>query len=543
MTECVCHLPPSPPIAPDLLPPRTPLPATAQPAGPPKPPPPVGFRVGTLVRAIGHVQDGWLGSGSDRTLAVNQVEALPDANAEVEHRCLVDKLHKEVYGRPFDVDDMLGRIEARREGERRAAQAEEAWEGSSQATASSVAGSPSKINVPSLPRLEDPRRLPPSMLTTTNFLVYLKQHLNKYHVSRVPGRTPHDAPHELPCAFTIANLAGAKKLARFATRLAQKRAAEKRQGRVRSVRGLPALPARGGEAWIKAPEREGVLERRDAGSRGGTSGFLPPPSVDPSRDEGERKRQRSERGREEKALSGAELDKAVRRVFVEGLQEMRRKGVIVTADPEEDERLGGEGLEGEGKGEELGSFELSERTIEGISWSSNWGASASTIETPAVEDFWLARLQAGDTQATPKASRSVRLELPTPRTSTVPTRSATPANPIPNASLGNLSTASWATSAAHALDRDAFLLVTTSFLARRLGEVLDAPSGAGRGEARLTDHEVRIRLARDERWRGVAECSELVEKARRELEQGRTGGGGGRGPQAERERAVWGGGW
>lgn len=383
------------------------------------------------------------------------------------------------------------------------------------------------------------------MVTLPNFTVYLKHHLTKHHTSAVPHPSdPRAAPSSLPRPFTIGDLLAAKRLARFAGRLAQRRAGEKRQARVRSARGLPPAKAGGGEAWV-GEMGEGGLEGRRSGGAGGTSGFLPPPSSAGGSPAGT-KRGRGEEGRraEEKVLGGGELEKAVRRVFVEGLQEMRKKGVIVVAEPEEDGRLGMVGVEDDGEG--VGSFEVSERSIEGSSWGSSaaWDSSAASTKAPVAEDFWLAKLRGGDdNQATPKATRSTRLDLPTPRPSLhLPPSATRPTTPT----SANLSTASWTTSALHALDPDAFLLVTPSFLARRLAEIL-APAGG----ARLTEHEVRVRLARDERWRAVAECSEVVGRARREAEEGWEGrlggssGGGasaGRGPQAEREAAVFGGG-
>lgn len=118
---------------------------------------PVHFDVGTLVRIVGRIQDGWMGAHADRVVEIDKigmlppfchkilsdrgialdVEALRDANLEPRHHVVVARLHKELYSQPFDLDARLKTIEA---DER---EAEKQWAGS-QAT-SSEAGTPRKV--------------------------------------------------------------------------------------------------------------------------------------------------------------------------------------------------------------------------------------------------------------------------------------------------------------------------------------------------------------------------------------------------------------
>ncbi|GAA5834756.1 hypothetical protein JCM11251_003655 [Rhodosporidiobolus azoricus] len=434
--------------------------------------------VGRLVRVVGRVEEpGWVKEGAKegegRRIRAVRMDVIPPhlaLSTESTHHKVVHALHRELYSAPsFDLKGALQRIEQREERQRR--EKSIMSDASSGANSSYAQGSTADSSVggssPGRRRLRPPRpsKLAPEDLTLSNFIIYIRFHLQDKFVKSTsnssasdrtsfadvlasPSPTPSPssfnapfdpfAPTDSPPTFASASTevsipfslstlqTSSSHLQLFARRLAQRLARaklDKEQGdRARKKRlgaagvvlgGRPRLRNAIGvaEAYV-APGRTGVGKAKRGMVEKGSGAFLLPSSAQASHStstcddeqiEARRARRRAEKALmrgEDGPLHGAELEKAVGKVWRDALRTMRGNGVVVeyVAPPQEEEVVeeveveggwGGAGLPDEPSWAKRVKREVKEESV------CPWGDPFAEID-----------LEGGETPTTPKATRA-----------------------------------------------------------------------------------------------------------------------------------------
>lgn len=424
-----------------------------------------------------------------------------------------------------------------------------------------------------------PSKLAREDLTLSNFVIYVRHHLRKRYVVAVPlpgspsasnwspppssQRSPSSSSPssstsssssnrdaaELALPFTLPALQSNPHLSLFASRLAQEQARIARD----KERGIRPSAAGAGarRAWV-APPPIGAGRGAHHMSRGavgmGAARLLPPPAASSSSSAaGGRRSGAPAPAPLEPApplLEGAELERAVARVWREAIRTMRKAGMVVEA-----EEAAAHGDEAAGRS---GGKAVDDELPDLPRWERGRGAPVLAPQTP--------RRRAGrdggdDAEGTPRAPQpaggcpwgDVKLfgpldeederhggddELRTPRASRAgdgrpaPRPPVTPSRsrarpPAPTWSASSVSSTS-ASNSATAQAQQSFQLVTAGTLAPLLLTLLstlfdhrrrpDQRNGAPPPSS-VTERDLRVVLHGDERWAAVAQYSEAVGKA------------------------------
>ncbi|BGP39637.1 hypothetical protein JCM10450v2_003607 [Rhodotorula kratochvilovae] len=485
------------------------------------------------------VWTGWVVSGEwrEREGAWVYADIITDPNAVPMHHRLVAALHASVYAAPFDARARLAAIE-RAEAEAK----QRAWEAGS-AVGSSAAGSEwggtrSEASSPGRGvhyRPTRPAKLAPEDLTLSNFLTYIRHHLLKRYVRALapsPAASPSSSSPGFPAAreehneetlpFTLPALQANAHLSLFAARLAQERARTK------------APAKKSARAWVAPPPGGAHRPARGSVRAGAARLLLPPPS---SGSRARREEKQRERVGEEEPLRGAELDKAVGRVWREAIRTMRRNGMIVEAEEAEGSLFpvtaGRADLPDLPQHPRAGAPHTPVKKRGDAPWGAAVipSSAASRVgeatprtrkpkTAPAFGCPWGDVKLYGDDDdvggeqsevfKTPRAARRAAPPPPPPQPAPArfPSSPAAPSSPA-RSDCSILTTGSLDPRADG--DVQAFQLVTPRSLAPLVLSLVTAAYATGKGS--VTEQDVRQRMHVDERWAAVAQFSEAVGKA------------------------------
>ncbi|GAA5894951.1 hypothetical protein JCM8208_000072 [Rhodotorula glutinis] len=545
----------------------------------------VEVREGECVRVVGRVEERRMVWDEGRRVVALRMDILDDVNALSTHHLQTAQLHRTLYASSFDARARLAQVE---HAELEARQA--AWETASCATAStsgtgggsewggrgggSVASSPGRGTHY---RPTRPSKLAREDLTLSNFIIYVRHHLRKRYVVAVPlpgspsaidmspppssQRSPSSSSPssstssssstrsaaELALPFTLAAVQANAHLSLFASRLAQE------QARVARDKARGARPGTARRAWVAPPPMgagRGAHHMARSSVGMGAARLLPPPptaSSSSSSSSGRRSGAPAVRHEHEPPLlEGAELERAVARVWREAIRTMRKAGMVVEA---EEAAVSGDRAAGE-----LRDKEVDDELPDLPRWERGRGAPALMPQTPRrraacggddagegtpraaqpaggcpwgdVKLFGLDEEDEGpsgeDGLRTPRASRAVVAGRPAPRPPVTPTRGNAHA-PAPTWSASaSTSTSTSALSTAQA--QQSFQLVTAGTLAPLLLNLLSTlfdhrrrpgkrKTAAPPPPSSVTERDLRVVLHGDERWAAVAQYSEAVGKA------------------------------
>ncbi|GAA5853645.1 hypothetical protein JCM9279_005088 [Rhodotorula babjevae] len=543
----------------------------------------VEVREGECVRVVGRIEERRMVWDEGRRVVALRMDILNDVNALSAHHTQTAQLHRTLYAAPFDARARLAQVE---QDEVEARQA--AWETASCATATtsgtgggsewggrgggSVASSPGRGTHY---RPTRPSKLAREDLTLSNFVIYVRHHLRKRYVVAVPlpgspsasdwspppssqrspsssspsssassSSTNQDAA-ELALPFTLAAVQANPHLSLFASRLAQEQARLARD-KERGIR--PAAAGAGARrAWV-APPPMGSGRGAHHMARGsvgmGAARLLPPPSALAA--SGARRSGPLAAAHESALplLDGAELERAVARVWREAIRTMRKAGMVVEA---EEAAAGSDETV-----DERGGKQVEEELPDLPRWERGRGAPVLMPQTPRRRgepgrcgdgegtpraaqpagacpwgdvklfgpvDEEDEQLDGGDELCTPRASRACADGRAAPPPVTPRRSKAHPPAPTWSAS-SNTSTSTSSSFTAQA--QQSFQLVTAGTLAPLLLTLLstlfdhrrrpDQRNGAPPPSS-VTERDLRVVLHGDERWAAVAQYSEAVGKA------------------------------
>ncbi|KPV75202.1 uncharacterized protein RHOBADRAFT_53213 [Rhodotorula graminis WP1] len=540
----------------------------------------VEVREGECVRVVGRVEERRMVWDEGRRVVALRMDILDDVNALSMHHTQAAQLHRTLYALPFDARTRLAQVE-RDELEARQA----AWETASCATATtsgtgggsewggrgggSVASSPGRGTHY---RPTRPSKLAREDLTLSNFIIYVRHHLRKRYVVAIPfpgsptdfdmspppssQRSPSSSSPssstsssstsrhtaELALPFTLAAIQANAHLSLFASRLAQE------QARVARDKERGVRPGAATRAWV-APPPMGSGRGAQHVSRGsvgmGAARLLPPPSASSSTSSSSRRSRAplAPHEHEPPLLEGAELERAIARVWREAIRTMRKAGMVVEA---EDATARGDETVPAG---ELGGKVVEDELPDLPRWERGRGAPALAPQTPRRR---AGRVGEDEDEGTPRAAQpaggcpwgDVKLFGPdeededpsgqdglgTPRASRalgaarIAPPPVTPARPKAHGPTPTWSASSGtsSTSSSTAQAQQSFQLVTAGSLAPLLLTVLstlfdhrrrpDKRSGAPPPSS-VRERDLRVVLHGDERWAAVAQYSEAVGKA------------------------------
>lgn len=167
-----------------------------------------------------------------------------------------------------------------------------------------------------------------------NFIVYIQQYLRDEFVEvmnvkrdlhlGMQGLNVTTTALEIPERFVLSEVMQDRRLALFASRLAQKTERERRE----KNRALKCVRShRKGKVYVRQDGRDPCpLQTKGLGSHGGSSLLLPAVS-----------RRASERAllaeKEDQPLEGKKLERAVAKIFIQALTKLRQSGTVVLHDP------------------------------------------------------------------------------------------------------------------------------------------------------------------------------------------------------------------